>query len=159
PERPAVLAAVTPFGARSVNAAIGRLRQRPGGVPALFRQVPAGEDLPDRLGPALTGALNVRSTPRGEVLLADPGRARAPLVVLCAAAAELVDAGLPERLRATVRRECRRSCLGGEIILMVYAGPVGRRCPDDAVLRALEACTDLDGRLVFTDTDANGRRL
>jgi hypothetical protein len=85
------------------------------------------------------------------------GRPR-PLIVPIAAAAELTDVGPLERTIGLLQRELRRTCLGNDVLPLVYLGRVGGRLPADGVVRRLAALTGVRRTVVLDDSDACGSR-
>jgi hypothetical protein len=157
--RPAVVAALSPFGDRIVRALSRRHELRHGGLPDSCRLLGSTPDATSRLAHALTEALSIRNAPDGLALRDGWPRQRPPLVLAIVAAGELEDLAAIERFAQVARREFQRSCLAGTIGLLVYAGRVGNRAPDDAILAAIEAEEQFHIKLVYTDTDASGWRI
>ncbi len=87
--RPAVIVSVSPFGDRVAAAVSQRMAARRGSVPAQCQLVDSTEDPQDRIGRALTAALNVRNTTGGPALLDSQTRYRSPFVLGILAAGEL----------------------------------------------------------------------
>jgi hypothetical protein len=157
--RPAVVAALSPFGNRITTALTRRLERRHGRLPASWRLVDATSHPAGCLAPRLTEVLNVRNAPDGLTVPHYGRRRRAPWVLAIAAACELDDLAAIERFARAAHREFRRSCLAGTLGLLVYAGSIDNRVPSDALLAAIEADELLNIKLVYTDTDARGSRI
>jgi hypothetical protein len=158
-QRPLLLVPLTPFGKVLADSVRRRLSDGEANCPAWLTCVPDGDSHDALMAEALTEVLHVGHTMPRALPTAPDGVFR-PHVWLLAAVAEL-NTRLP-LLRAAVdsaRRELRRACLPGRVLLLLYAGPVDGKLPSPDVLSAVTPELGASAVLVVTDNAESGYRL
>ena len=156
---PLLAVTISPFGEQVVKAFASEIsKSEP--LPAHCRVVAWGNDFESGVGSALTGILDVRHNSLAN-LLGEEASPPSPLVLFAGALGELSISDL-DGLRAAAcqcRQELARSALKGDLVLMIYDGPIEGRLPAVEARIRLDDLPGFDGVIGFSDTDARGRRF